>query len=231
MPTTHMPRGAIPSPRHKLAGAIPHVPVGKTPPNAMHIPQKLSFWGNNTYGDCVTAEEAFAKASHDPEIFISEQEAIQWAKDHNFLNGAVISDVLETMTKQGFKQSKHTYDDGPAQSVNWTDTALLQNAISLGPVKIGIAADQLDDVYTGKNGWFATGFRTDSSEDHCVSLCGYGTLEWLAKHLNAHLPAGVDGTKPGYAMFTWDTIGIIDEPSLIAITHEAWLRKPTTKVQ
>jgi hypothetical protein len=230
MSTTRMPRGAIPSPRHKLAGSIPHALVGTTPPNILHVPQKLSFWGNNTYGDCVTAEEAFAKATHDPEIFISEQEAIQWATQHNFLNGAVIIDVLETMTKTGFKQTGHVYDDGPARSVNWTDSALLRNAISLGPVKIGVAADQLDTVYTGKNGWIATGFHQDSAEDHCVSLCGYGTLEWLAKQLKAHLPTGMIGSQPGYAMFTWDTIGIIDEPSLLAITHEAWLRRPTTEV-
>jgi hypothetical protein len=38
----------------------------------------------------------------------------------------------------------------------------------------------------------------------------------------------VDGIQPGYGMFTWDSIGIIDVPSLIAVTHEAWLRQPTT---
>lgn len=231
MQTTRMPRGAIASPRHKLAGAIPHTLVGTTPPNVLHVPHKLSFWGNNTYGDCVTAEEAFAKASHNPEIFISEQEVIQWATQHNFLNGAVISDVLETMTSSGFQQSHHVYDDGPARSVNWTDSALLKNAISLGPVKIGVAADQLNTVYTGKNGWVATGFHPDTAEDHCVSLCGYGTLEWLAKQLKTHIPAGIDATQPGYGMFTWDTVGIIDVPSLMAITHEAWLRMPTTKIQ
>lgn len=231
MPTPRMPRGAIPSPRHKLASAVPHTLVGTTPPNVLHVPGKLSFWGNNTYGDCVTAEEAFAKASHNPEIFISEQEVIQWATQHNFLNGAVISDVLETMTGSGFKQSNHVYDDGPARSVNWTDSALLRNAISLGPVKIGVAADQLNTVYTGKNGWVATGFHPDTSEDHCVSLCGYGTLEWLAKQLKAQVPGGINETQPGYAVFTWDTIGIIDVPSLVAITHEAWLRMPTTQIQ
>jgi hypothetical protein len=41
---------------------------------------------------------------------------------------------------------------------------------------------------------------------------------------------GVDGSKPGYAMFTWGSIGIIDVPSMVAITHEAWLRTPTTIV-
>jgi hypothetical protein len=29
-------------------------------------------------------------------------------------------------------------------------------------------------------------------------------------------------------LFTWDSIGIIDVPSMTAVTHEAWLRQPTT---
>ena len=65
---------------------------------------------------------------------LRQEEVIQWATQHNFLNGAVISDVLETMTGSGFKQSNHVHDDGPARSVNWTDSALLSNAISLGPL-------------------------------------------------------------------------------------------------
>ena len=32
-------------------------------------------------------------------------------------------------------------------------------------------------------------------------------------------------------MFTWDSIGIIDVPSMIAITQEAWLRQPTTAIR
>jgi len=38
-------------------------------------------------------------------------------------------------------------------------------------------------------------------------------------------------SQQGYAMFTWDSIGIIDQPSMLAITHEAWLRNPTTIVK
>lgn len=228
MPNT-LPRGAIPSPRFKLAAAIPHKIVGVTPPNYIWIPQQLSFWGNDKYGDCVTAEEAFAKACNNPEIFVSDDGATSWASQHNFLNGAVISSVLETMVGDGFRQGGSTYDDGPANTVDWTNAPLLQNAIALGPVKIGIASKQLDNVYKwATNGWVATGFQPDGSEDHCVSLCGYGTIGWLAQQLSAQLPAGVDGGQSGYAMFTWSSIGIIDEPSMLAITHEAWLRNPTT---
>jgi hypothetical protein len=228
-----MPRGALASPRSELAGATPHQIVGETPPNHIVVPKELAFWGNDVHGDCVTAEEAFAKACHSPEIFISNKEAISWATEHNFLNGAVLSTVLKTMVNDGFQQGGHTYDDGPASSVNWTDATVLQNAIAQGPVKIGIAADQLENAYhstNGHSGWFATGFHPDHAEDHCVSLCGFGTITWLAQQLKVQVPAGVDGTKPGYALFTWDSIGIIDVPSMIAITDEAWLRKPTTKI-
>ena len=226
-------RGAMPSPRYRLAAATPHVIVGPTPPQLLYDPTKLSFWGNNQYGDCVTAEEAFAKACHVPEIFISDQEVETWAKQHNVLNGATLVEVLDWMMSGGFTQGGHTYDDGPNTAVNWTNAAILQNAIAHGPVKIGIAANQLETVWQGhpKNGWFATGFKQDNAEDHCVSLCGYGTFAWLASQLKVQLPHGINGATPGYGMFTWDTIGIIDHPSMLAITHEAWLRNPTTVVK
>jgi hypothetical protein len=189
------------------------------------------MWGNDVHGDCVTAEEAFAKACNNPEIFISDNEVISWASAHGVLEGAYLSDVLKWMQKDGFQQGGFTYDDGPYFSVDWTNSATLQSAISSGPVKIGVAADQLESAWKstgGHTGWFGVGFQADSNEDHCVSLCGYGTINWLAQQLNINVPGGLDGTKPGYALFTWDSIGIIDLPSLLAITQEAWLRQPTT---
>jgi hypothetical protein len=122
-------------------------------------------------------------------------------------------------------------NDGPYSSVDWTNSAILQSAISEGPVKIGVAANQIETAWRstgGRTGWFGTGFNSDAAEDHCVSLCGYGTLAWLAQQLGVQVPAGVNGAKPGYAMFTWNSIGIIDTSSMLAITHEAWLRRPTT---
>jgi hypothetical protein len=231
-------RGAGPSPRSALAAATPHVAAVGAPPNFITIPQTLSFWGNYDHGDCVTAEEAFAKACNQPEIFISEQEAINWATQHGVLEGAYLTQVMQWMQTDGFVQDGFTYDDGPYYSVDWTNAATLQSAISQGPVKIGVAADQLNPVWHnagggpngGVSGWFATGFHADSNEDHNPSLCGYGTIAWLAQQLNVQVPSGVDGTQPGYAMFTWDSIGIIDVPSLLAITHEAWVRIPTTIV-
>jgi len=236
MPQQFPMRGAIPSPRSALAAATPHIPILATPPSFITIPPQLSMWGNYYNGDCVTAEEAFAKACNNPELFIPEVDAISWATRHGVLNGAGITQVLQWMQADGFSEGALIYDDGPYLSVDWTNPAVLQNAISLGPVKLGVAGDQLNTTWhaangnnpTGNKGWFAVGYIADSNEDHCPSLCGYGSIAWLAHQLNLQVPPEVEGTKTGYALFTWNSIGIIDQPSLTAITHEAWLRRPTT---
>ena len=225
-------RGAFPSPRSVLAAAHPHVATYAAPPSLITIPPQISMWGNDVHGDCVTAEEAFAKACNSPEIFITENEVITWATSHGVLEGAYLTQVMQWMQNAGFTQTGYTYDDGPYFSVDWTTPGTLQSAISNGPVKLGIAANQLDAAWRstgGTTGWFATGFQPDAGEDHCVTLCGYGTIAWLAQQLKVQVPGGIDGTKQGYAMFTWNSIGIIDQPSMVAITHEAWLRQPTTK--
>jgi hypothetical protein len=239
MPNQSPKRGAIPSPRSVLAAAAPYLaPVG-APPSFIVIPKQISFWGNYNDGDCVTAEEAFAKACNNPEIFISEAEVIAWATKYGVLNGAYLTQVMTLMQNDGFPDGLLTYDDGPYYSVDWTNAGTLQSAISQGPVKLGVAGDQLDTTWWaaggsaagGVSGWFATGYTDDASEDHSVSLCGYGSISWLAQQLHVQVPAGIDGTQPGYALFTWDSIGIIDVPSMIAITHEAWLRRPTTVIR
>jgi len=189
------------------------------------------MWGNDVHGDCVTAEEAFAKACNSPEIFIPDNDVISWATSHGVLEGAQLNQVLQWMQNDGFQEGSSTYDDGPYFSVDWTNAATLQSAISIGPVKIGVAADQLETAWRstgGSTGWFAVKFKPDNNEDHCTSLCGYGTIAWLAQQLKVGVPAGIDGAQPGYALFTWNSIGIIDAPSLVAITHEAWIRQPTT---
>jgi Ricin-type beta-trefoil lectin domain-like len=239
MPTHHLGRGATPTPRHLLAAATPfRVAAGKragAPPSFIVKPAQLSFWGNYNHGDCVSAEEAFAKSCHNQEIFIPEQDLINWASAHGVLEGAQLPQILQFMQSDGFKEGTLTYDDGPYYSVDWTNPVTLESAISTGPVKIGVAGDQLETVWwaagssqAGGKTWFGTGFHSDATEDHCVSLCGYGTIAWLAQQLHVGVPAGVNGDGQAYALFTWDSIGIIDQPSLLAITHEAWIRTPTT---
>lgn len=229
-------RGAIPTPRHILAAAVPHAPI-PCPPQFLRKPVQISMWNNDQYGCCVTAEEAFNKACNNPEIFITDQEVYNWANTNGYLNGAMLTDVMQKMQTAGFQQNAATYDDGPYNSVNWNDAAILQSAIFQGTVKIGIAADQLQTVYEAANpvevspakGWIATGFTEDGSEDHCVALTGYGSIGWLAEQLGI-IVAGIDSSTAAYALFTWDSIGIIDSPSLSAICGEAWLRAPSTIV-
>ncbi len=231
MPAQTLKRGATPSPRSALAAARPHRATVGAPPNFLTKPARISMWGNDVHGDCVTAEEAFAKACNDPEVFVSDDTVIAWATRHGVLEGAYLTQVMGWMQNDGFADDPYVYDDGPYFSVDWTNAGTLRSAISAGPVKLGVAADQIENAYWtngGHTGWFGTGFHADGNEDHCVALCGYGAISWLAQQLGVSVPAGVDGTQPGYALFTWNSIGIIDVPSMVNVTHEAWLRQPTT---
>src|SRR5277367_5237295 len=100
-------RGAIMSPRHVLAAAYPHQIRANVPSSFGVVPPQLSMWLNDTDGDCVTAEEAFAKAAWSvmqglPELFVPDSEVQTWATAGGFLNGAVLSDVLAAMQTSGF---------------------------------------------------------------------------------------------------------------------------------
>ena len=225
-------RGALPSPRHSLAAAFPHRVVTLTPPQFIWKPARLSLWGNSVYGDCTVAEEAFAKGAT-AGLFITDEEVVAWAQQNGAINGDTLIDVLTKMRTGGFPVAGKTYDDGPATSIDWMDATILQNAISHGPVKTGVAADQLQNVVTDPptDGWFATGFVEDRNLDHCVSLCGYGPVKWLADQLGVHVPEGADPETTAYALFTWGSIGIITLESAVAITGEAWLRNPCTIVK
>lgn len=226
-------RGATPSPRHVLAQSIAHIPLRRVPAHHLFLPRRLSIWHNDYHGDCVTAEEAFAKACHNPEVFITDDEVQAWATAHGVFEGADIHQVLEWMQDDGFVQGGQKFDDGVITSVNWTSEVALRSALYHGPVKIGVAADQLETTARANNfttGWYATGYTADANEDHCTSLCGYGTIGWLAGKLGVPVPAGASASAHAYAMFSWGAVGIIDFPSIMAITHEAWLRTPTSVI-
>jgi hypothetical protein len=241
--TKRLPRGAIPSPRHELAAAMPHVPdpAIAVPPSFLMWPSQISSWNNYIYGDCVSAEEAFAKITAAPHVFIPEATVVAWAQAHGYLNGAYLTAVMHTMQTQGFQANKHTYDDGPYNSVNWTVPAILNSAIySHGPVKIGVGAEDFQTnahghVTPGTSGWAMCNYPKNQPEDHCVSLCGYGTLAQLTALFHQHKvvvkpPPGMP-TGLCYAMFTWNSIGIIDAQSMLNMTYEAWIRNPVTIVR
>jgi uncharacterized membrane protein len=125
-----MQRGGRPSPRWELMRRPPHVTLPTIPPTYIHVPRRISIWGNDVHGDCVTAEEAFAKACNNPEIFITDNEVLTWAENHGWLGGATLIEVLQKMQTGGFTQDNHTYDDGQIYTVNWTDALNLHSAMS-----------------------------------------------------------------------------------------------------
>ena len=211
------------------------------PPSFLMWPVQMSSWNNYIYGDCVSAEEAFAKATAAPQTFIPEATVVAWATAHGYLNGATLTGVMTTMQTDGFPLNNKTYDDGPHNSVNWTNPAILQSAIySHGPVKIGVGAEDFQTnphglVTPGTSGWAMYNYPKNQPEDHCTSLCGYGTLAQLValfkQHgVTVHPPTGMP-TGLCYAMFTWNSIGIIDQQSMLNMTYEAWIRNPVTSVK
>jgi hypothetical protein len=75
-------------------------------------------------------------------------------------------------------------------------------------------------------------YPPNEPEDHSVSICGYGTLGELVAlfqqhNVTVHVPNGMP-TGLCYAIFTWNSIGIIDQQSMLNMTDEAWIRIPVT---
>jgi hypothetical protein len=206
-------------------------------PPAIPTPAQLSYWGNDTYGDCVTAEEMAAKyvypiffSSTGTPVDISTAAAESWAKQNGYLNGADLTTVMDSMASPGIAWNGVTYTDGPYTSVDYTQWPVLTAAIAQGPVKLGMAAGQLQGVVEDSNGWVLAGARQDNNEDHCIGAWGYGTVTQLCLALGVTVPSGVSGTDNAILIFTWDTVGMIDytDGSFANIVGEAWLRSPTT---
>jgi len=220
-------RGAKPTPRHKLCAAVPHK-TGNIPAKVAYVPKTLSYWLNNQYGDCVTAEEAFNKDVSG--IFIQDDVVQSWASANNFLDGANLTDVMDAMAKEGFNQDGNLYNDGGYTSVDYSNEENLQSALAIAPVKIGIDADALPEAAGNQMGWYAFGGSPQqfTNEDHCVALCGYGPADWLFAQLNAFNPTGTDPSKTYYLLFTWSTIGVVDHDWIMSTVGEAWLRNPSS---
>lgn len=245
-PAKPFPTGAKSSRHHWLAhqatwdARFMHVataaPAQFTPAVILTTGQ-MSYWGNDQYGDCVSAEEAFAKdiypvyynAAGKP-VKIPTATVVAWARQHGWLNGADLTSPMDAMATEGMTVNGVTYTDGPYKSVDYTNWSVLTSAIYEGPVKIGVAAAQLQNTpgVGSQNGWVATGYRQDGRENHCTSLCGYGTMQYLCSAMGVAVPSGVDPQSKALLFYTWDTIGIMDFPSMVNITSEAWLRSPTT---
>lgn len=227
-----LPRGAVRSPAHKLLAAPRHEPIANPPAQVAYVPSQLDMWGNNQFGDCVSAEEAFAKACYSPEIFVSAQEVERFARQHGYLNGADLVSVLDTMQADGFSEGrfahKQLYNDGPYSTVDYSSEDALRSALSLGPVKIAIDANALPSGAGNQQGWFALGTGQQfANTDHCVSICGCGSAEYLYSQLDVAMPSSLAGVS-GYLVFTWSTIGFVDHPWIMSTCTEAFVRNPTT---
>jgi len=227
---TVFPRGARRSPRHKLLAVMPFRKTEAAPTQLAFVPTKLSYWGNNQYGDCVSAEEAFKCACDNPEDFIPDSEVIGWARKHGYLDGATLTEVMDDMIRSGFTVGPNEYRDGHYLGVDYSNENVLQAAIAQGVVKIAIDADALPSGAGNSNGWFATGGRPGQypNTDHCVALCGYGPAVWLFQQLGVPMPKFDLGDANGYLLFTWSTIGFVDHAWLMSTCTEAWVRNPST---
>ncbi len=225
-PGTTFMTGAIPTPPNKLLRAAPFMPYTAPPPQFAVVPKQLDVWGNSTYGCCVSSEEAFAKACHNPEIFIPASVVIDWARKHGVLNGAMLDEVLDAMVRGGYQIGAQLYNDGQKLGVDYSDEGVLQSALATGPVKIAIDAGALPSGAGNQQGWYKLG-GGGRNTNHCVGLSGYGPAEWLYQQLGVALPSALAGKK-GYLLFTWSTIGFVDHPWLMGTCTEAWVRNPTT---
>jgi hypothetical protein len=182
-------RGARPTPRNVLASATPYAALAGAPPNYILIPPKLSIWGNDVHGDCVTAEEAFAKACYQPEIFISDQEVISWATQHGVLEGAYLYQVLDWMRNDGFRQDGQIYDDGPRQSSIGHSPQFLTVPFRRVPLKLALPQISYR-MFGGKIRDVVAGSQWDSTLTtmRIIAFLSAGMGRLLGWHRNLTLP-------------------------------------------
>lgn len=242
-------RGARPTPRHELAAAMPHRPtyreIASAPAKFFTLPSVMSPLGNDRWGNCVTAEQSASIMAYSiwgrgyaaRKVYISTATTVGWARSHGVLNGAGLREVMTWNQTDALLGANGTgYLDGPHLAVDYTDDAAMRAAIVQGPVKLGVAASQLQGPVNASNdqsGWVLTGARTDQNIDHCPAAWSYGTFAELVALFTAagfacSVPSGQDPSEPSYGMYTWGTQGIVSRSSLIAICGEAWLRTPTS---
>jgi hypothetical protein len=219
------------------------VPKKAAPASVLMLAPKWDMWGNDQYGDCVSASEAACKAAYSiycklPETFIPSANVISWASKYGYLNGANLTDVMTTMHTNGMvADDGKTYTDGPFQSVDYSNEATLQAAIAVGPVNTAIDANALPSMAGNQNGWYAFGGSPGQfgNTDHCVPIVGYGPTADLVKAINSTynvtmtIPAGAPANS--YIFFTWSTVGLVDHAWIMSTVVEAWVRNPTTTGQ
>jgi hypothetical protein len=236
-----VPSGEFPTPNHELVAAQPYRAGSSAAPEAFIAwPVDVDSWGddkpdNASWTASNWAEEAFAKACADPRVFVPA-DVVQLT-----LQECGTSNFAAFVQQHGFQMDRAAYLDGPFNSVDWTNATALNSAIAnLGPVKVGVASASLfaaprGQVTPGTSGWATSGLQGGEAENHTASLFGYAPLAVLVDLFQQHgvsvrVPSGMPSGLC-YAMFTWGSVGIVDQQSLINITGEAWVRNPTTIVR
>ena len=192
----------------------------------------FTMFGNDIYGNCVTAEEAAAKRvisakTGAPTVRIPDANVIDYCRKYGGLNGEYLDAVLTKMTKYGLVDDKgiEHKDDPTAVALDGSKKLIVQLAIYYtGQIKVGVAANQIQNAMSNSYGWVLLNARPDSAEDHCVGYCGYGSLEFCCKTLGVAVPRGADPKRFCLIMFTWATLGIVDWDSVQNITSEWWMR-------
>lgn len=234
-PEEKLPRGLKPTPASTLVKNATERPFkfrgAKLPASVLYVPKQLSVWGNNQYGDCVTAEEAFNQGACN--VFVPDATVIAWARKYGYLNGAYLEEVMDTMQKNGFPVGGKTHGIGTYYSVNFANEQTLQEALTVAPVKLGMDADALPNGAGSKQGWYATGGRPGqyTSENHCTSLAGYGPVKTVFSSIGKEVPANWPASSTtAYLYFTWGTLGVVDHNWLMSCTMEAFVRNPTQSI-
>lgn len=230
------PRGARRSPMHKTLEAPQHRPIG-APTQFGFVPPQTDMWDNDHDGDCVTAQEAWAKAWWSvrcglPELFVPTAEVIRWASKYGFLNGANLTDVMDKMSADGFTINGQNYKDGPYASVNYTSWDTLASALAnVGCINIAIDANALPAGAGNQTGWYALSKGNYPNTDHCVGLGAFGPASFCYDLMKVAVPSAVGATVPGLILYTWNTHGFVTLDWLAGTCTEAWTRNPTTPGQ
>ena len=227
-------RGARLSPRHILAATSPHI-SGPAPASFFRLAKSpLPVFGNDRYGDCVTAEEFSAKAA-DGHLG-TDTEAIDTARNWGGLNGADLATILD-YAAAGFTVGGVRVADGGRQTVNYLSWDNLTSAIYQGQVKIAVGANALQHAGAGSGRPWAIGQAYAESIDHCIGIAGYGTWAECCQAIGYNTGVNIGDATPSLVGETWGDYGVIAYVGgLLPIMNssptrgnsEAWLRVPTT---
>ncbi|MEM6479591.1 MAG: hypothetical protein AAF647_11170, partial [Pseudomonadota bacterium] len=219
-PQSNLPTGAEPTPDHIAEQIEPFDPTqfSVPPACAFHWPDGIESWKNFAFGDCVTAEEAFAKAADinvGNRFVLTNETVVGRAYLSDALNSKWLTDTLGELQKNGFRSGGYEYRNGTFTYIqrqgDTLDIPTLQTAIAnKGPVKIAMSAGTFGEgtgsVTYGENGWLIFGGPSGKPYNHCVSICGYGSYDYLKAQFQAQgVTLADNASKPAgmyYALFT-----------------------------